>query len=116
MLQQSGMGASTADAVETPTRKPKSKKAKEADYNADSPGFLDDSDDAEHKGDFGRGTGKTKRNPKQQAQNKQAQQRWAACTCLQAPHDFPLLLQSNSEATVDCCLSQCNNKTAFGGI
>lgn len=54
----------------------KARKQKEADYNADSPGFLDDSDDGDGKAGGGKGTGKTKRNPKQQAQNKQAQQRW----------------------------------------
>ena len=41
----------------------------------DSPGLMDDSDEADHKAGNGKGAGKTKRNPKQQAQNKQAQQR-----------------------------------------
>lgn len=74
-LQQSGSGQWAP--AETQARKAKGRKQQEADYAADSPGAMEDSDDGDHRGGVGRGTGKTKRNPKQQAQNKQAQQRYA---------------------------------------
>ena len=70
VLQQAG-GNAWADKQ---SRKIKSRKPKESDYLIDSPGAMDESDEGE-KDANGRGPGKTKRNPKQQAQNKQAQQR-----------------------------------------
>lgn len=46
-----------------------------ADF-VDSPGAMEDSDEGDLPNGGGRGGGKTRRNPKQQAQNKQAQQRY----------------------------------------